>query len=84
VLRTKKGHGSQESLVRTWAKWRDAFAFLHTRKRVPPPFAFAHTHTKDKLALGELCSGEAAYFKPSGTEIVPATANAPIPLVSVR
>ena len=54
------------------------------RKRVPPPFAFAHTHKKDKLALGELCSGEAAYFKLPGNEMVPTTANAPIPSVSVR
>ena len=56
---------------------------LQARKRVPPPFAFAHTH-KDKLALRELCSGEAAYFKPPGNETVPARANAPIPPVSVR
>ena len=51
---------------------------LHTRKRVPPPFAFAHTHTQDKLALGKLCSREAAYFKLPGNKIVPATATAPI------
>ena len=30
----------------------------------------SHTR-KDKLALGELCSREAAYFKPPGNEIVP-------------
>ena len=44
----------------------------------------SHTHIQDKLALRELCSGEAAYFKPPGNEIVPARANAPIPSVSVR
>ncbi len=41
-------------------------------------------HTQDKLALGLLCSGEAAYFKLPGDEIVPATAKQPMPSVSVR
>ena len=52
---------------------------LHTWKRVPPPFASAQT--QDKLPLGKLCSGAAAYFKLSGDEMVPTTAKQPIPWV---
>ena len=59
----------------TLAKRREAFGCpcIHesgSLRRLPL------LRTQDKLALGKLCSGEAAYFKLSGDEMVPTTAKA--------